>query len=744
MTALLAWEDPNRTWIAKLRVHGAMSEASPLHLALSGAIGRADLRPPGLPPAAVLIVRRMADPLPGRFPRRPRVNPSAAWERAARDQLAGLYRRAARPGHGAAAPGAEAVVFADEGELLASLALDVASGRMRERWWWRSLSGSFLPAAPRSLAHLLGDRATSAPAALALLARQNRAVDLVRALTPSEATRVLTAVCTAHGLSSVAAIVASPRASSDRSEAAPRTVSLGEADDKDGAEPLPGTGARPEDATPRRARRLSPPWAKWVASGAVPAELDEARACLLGVALALHDRPEAVRSAAFALELQHWRSGQSSARPRPGASAGVARASDALAMSASPTAEPPPPRPTAGRGSHAEVGSPLKPVAKMAPPKSGALSAESAPSPAAANRPEAPARSAPAAARSVDGGATSPAAAASPVAAADPPAKRDPAPPSAERRSPAGEETRPAGLAPAAAEAAQAAARRIAPATADVDATGAPSELESSGQGLSLEGGVDTALGGVMFLINAMCALDLPERFEAGWRLASSLGAWSVLEILGRTLLASDRDCLGDSIWPAIAALSKRGGERLGLHMPRRAAYRLPAAWGAQMPAEDSEPAAWAAHGRRLRLWSRGSYVLSDRGFAGSLAAQARAEARRHGCAHAPARAPFGDAPLAALPEPPPVLSPALARWLSLVVPFVRRRLARSLGVEPDPERLAQALLRRRGRLYVTSTHVDLVMPLNAVSVPVRLSGLDRDPGWLPAFGRVILFHFEE
>jgi hypothetical protein len=47
------------------------------------------------------------------------------------------------------------------------------------------------------------------------------------------------------------------------------------------------------------------------------------------------------------------------------------------------------------------------------------------------------------------------------------------------------------------------------------------------------------------------------------------------------------------------------------------------------------------------------------------------------------------------------------------------------------------------GRLYVTSSHVDLVISLDHADLSVRASGLDRDPGWLPAYGRVVYFHFE-
>jgi hypothetical protein len=48
------------------------------------------------------------------------------------------------------------------------------------------------------------------------------------------------------------------------------------------------------------------------------------------------------------------------------------------------------------------------------------------------------------------------------------------------------------------------------------------------------------------------------------------------------------------------------------------------------------------------------------------------------------------------------------------------------------------------GRVGVSLTQVDLVAPLDAVHLSVRLRALDADPGWVPAFGRVIRFHFVE
>ena len=39
--------------------------------------------------------------------------------------------------------------------------------------------------------------------------------------------------------------------------------------------------------------------------------------------------------------------------------------------------------------------------------------------------------------------------------------------------------------------------------------------------------------------------------------------------------------------------------------------------------------------------------------------------------------------------------------------------------------------------------HVDLVLPLDEVSLLVRRAGLDLDPGWCPSFGRIVQFHYQ-
>lgn len=53
-------------------------------------------------------------------------------------------------------------------------------------------------------------------------------------------------------------------------------------------------------------------------------------------------------------------------------------------------------------------------------------------------------------------------------------------------------------------------------------------------------------------------------------------------------------------------------------------------------------------------------------------------------------------------------------------------------------------LVCRPGRIQVTPTHVDVMLPLDQTDVWVRKVGLDLNPGWVPWFGRVVQFHYLE
>ena len=51
-------------------------------------------------------------------------------------------------------------------------------------------------------------------------------------------------------------------------------------------------------------------------------------------------------------------------------------------------------------------------------------------------------------------------------------------------------------------------------------------------------------------------------------------------------------------------------------------------------------------------------------------------------------------------------------------------------------------LLRAGGRFRLNASHLDVWLPLDSARLPIRLAGLDLNPGWTPWLGRVVTIHY--
>jgi hypothetical protein len=579
-------------------------------------LGAAQLRPAALPPSAIVCIRDLRDPLPGTLPVQPGgLRPPLAWEQAAAAAIDALIRRAARPAQGRLPSNTDAVLFADEGELLACLALDLSQGQAGGRWWWQAILRALPLSAADRLHVLLCRQARYVPAALRHLAEWGQAAAVVAALAPEEAMLALSALCEAYDMVDLRLHLAQAPASSARPNQ-PSKYPVG-----DSAPPAsrPGHSAAEDAAgapdTGDRARPDWPaPWERWLPAGLIPRGLSKERACLLGVGLTLYEVPAIVRTSSFLRALRAWWTTAATpaehddlgaaARQQRGTArevVGVTRA--APAPHVSPAASSPPTDPGPGGG---RLSLELKrdAAADLHPVRAGR----------ADHRVETP----------------------------HPEPQEQP-----------------------------------------------PAELNEATAWV-LEDSVPTQLGGVLYLINLMARLDLPACFEADWGLASQVGAWGILEVLGRALLEHNAErWRADLLWTALADLDGRASDSLpGQSFRGSHSLHLPTGW--PVPAFDD-----AVHDRLASPLLEG-------------------------------------------------LNPDLIRWLALALPTIRWLLGQALSpAAPQALDLERTLLLHPGRLYVTSTHVDLVMRLDDISLPVRLAGLDRDPGWLPDFGRVVAFHFK-
>jgi len=98
------------------------------------------------------------------------------------------------------------------------------------------------------------------------------------------------------------------------------------------------------------------------------------------------------------------------------------------------------------------------------------------------------------------------------------------------------------------------------------------------------------------------------------------------------------------------------------------------------------------------------------------------------------------DEPPGAWFEPPD--GEPIALWLARISNQVEARLAAALGVA-DHEPLCRLVYRHDAQVEADSSHVDVCFSLAAHPVELRIAGLDRDPGWVPAGGRTIAFHYD-
>lgn len=736
--------------IGRLAVRADQADALAARLCVERMLGAIELRPDGLPPSAILCVRELRDPRPGTLSLASRqLGPPPVWEQAVRREVDRLARAAARPAHGAVPATAEAVVFADDSELLACLGSDLVAGAVGARWWWRFLVGAV--ESPRRATVAAWLRAPEhAPAALHALAVRGEAAAFVQLLDDREADALAAAVGQAFGLPAPAA--GGMAAPASAAAPAPSAASHG--------------AASSIAATPTRASASTVPLPAVAPWSAMAPEADRAglaieQRALLGTALALVRAPALARSADFAIDLAAWRAAaascsaeRSSATTERGAPSGPQIA---------PIAPPPVALPTRAGGSTLPASTSRTSLAAAA---------------FAVDEPTSPGR--PAAMRAAAGASeTSPTAPS--VAAAsgltDVPSSSpySPWPDDALATTPVSVDASPAAEPP-----------RWSPATPRT-----PAALPRRGRAFGPP--IHTRLGGAFYLVNLALYLHL---YGDGENLPLPL--WDFVALIARALLgeplataahvgkAHTRDgsdssatgggdtggaqtgdghtgdghtgdgrtgdvrigdaCVGDvlrlasladdPVWELLAELAGRSGDDApGAGFVPPAEWRLPRAW--LIPFTPG-PVQFRIADGRLVIRHGDGFAIVDVPLDGEPAAQLAAELAVYAGAIGPAHAALTAPSFDAVPALPP--DPAQG-WVARLVPYARARLRRALGVEDDE--IAARLLVHTARVHATATHVDVVQPLDALPIEVRFAGLDRDPGWVPAAGRFIAFHFE-
>jgi hypothetical protein len=248
-----------------------------------------------------------------------------------------------------------------------------------------------------------------------------------------------------------------------------------------------------------------------------------------------------------------------------------------------------------------------------------------------------------------------------------------------------------------------------------------------------LEASIMTELGGLFYLVNLGLYLNLYGDFTSPLQPGISLPIWDFMALAGRHLLGGEN--VADPIWPLLARLAGRSvTEEPGRDFEPPESWQMPPEWLTSFP--EAECRKWSAGDGRLRVWHPAGFLILDLPLdAGEPEEQLRRETEWYGPVVTFERETGAMAGYADTRSP-------LDRWLERLMPYLRARLQRALGLS-EADNLPQLLCQQTARVSVTAAHVDVFFALDEHPVEIRLAGLDRNPGWLPAAGRFITFHYE-
>jgi hypothetical protein len=78
--------------------------------------------------------------------------------------------------------------------------------------------------------------------------------------------------------------------------------------------------------------------------------------------------------------------------------------------------------------------------------------------------------------------------------------------------------------------------------------------------------------------------------------------------------------------------------------------------------------------------------------------------------------------------------------WLDALTLRIRERVAGALRIDGDA--VPGVVIRRAARVTLSPSHLDVAFALDDLPIAIRLAGLDRDPGFVPAAGLTITFSY--
>lgn len=669
--------------VSKLRVKGNGFDAVGTRLRFERLFGAADILPAGLPSKAIICIKNLRDPAPQTLQlSRADLKYSDAWRNSVAKEIETLFRRAYRPISETVPAQAESIVFADDSELLACLASDWCQGLLPEHWWWRSLFPNLRHA--QTIARIWIEAAEFAPTALRILAKKGKAAKFVTGLQPDEIKNLLRQIIFVFGLDKLRVALFEPFVKDRESVFSP-------------PEKLVETQIPPDEINFFDAVQRIAPWREFVPETRHSA-LSFEQQCLLGIGLMLARAPRIVRTPEFAQQVKLFRSefevGKTAAQTenpdlkRTRKTKNRTEKNEGFSFSRLKPNE------------HPILGESKAETEKSAEKKDGEDLKDSSDTdekkvefiePSGISESE------------VSPSEEKPRKAASEFIFEDSQTEKI-----SDRRK-NGKETK--------SHYAEKPIIRQPAFTEDAE------EFET-------EIIIETRFGGVFYLLNLGLYLNLYRDFSATAQTEIDLNIWDFVAFLG--LEFSGEKIKKDAIWRFLEQLAGREtGEELGHGFAPPDDWRMPPEWLESF--QTNEKWLWKDSGKRLIVRHPAGFSVVDLKLSDDAKNQLENELKNYRKNLLQVEERHSD-------EGFEHSSPS-ENWLKNLSEYMQMRLSQALNLETR-EQINAILFERKATVTVTATNLDVTFSLADLPFEIRLSGLDRDPGWIPAAGKFVRFHF--
>ena len=242
---------------------------------------------------------------------------------------------------------------------------------------------------------------------------------------------------------------------------------------------------------------------------------------------------------------------------------------------------------------------------------------------------------------------------------------------------------------------------------------------------------IQTELGGLFYLANLGLSLNLYSDFTKPLEPGLGLPFWDFIQMVGRHLLGDQLPL--DPVWGLLERLAgRRSGEKAGQGFEPPDEWRIPSGWLA--PFKCRCVWTWWVNQRRLHIRHPAGFTIVDVVLGDHASDRIREETSAYASAC--------DFELRSGEGESAENLTRLDRWRQWLLPFIDARLRLALGLQPM-DNVAALLLKHHARIELSTARLDIRLSLDELPIAIRIAGLDRDPGWVPAAGRFIVFHFE-